>query len=72
MLLDFGGVIIVKNIQYMPDNPVYGIAYVPYSKFDDLYPVCKAIERGTMFKVLDIPFSSYANVDIMNPFRSKC
>ncbi len=61
----------VKNIQYMPDKPMYGIAYVPYSKFDDLYPVCKALDRGTIFKVLDIPFSAYANINIMNPFRSK-
>ncbi len=61
----------MKNIQYMPDDPMYGIAYVPYSKFEDLYPTCKALDRGTMFKVLDIPFSSYANIRIMNPFRSK-
>lgn len=61
----------MKNIEYMPENPVYGIAYVPYSKFEDVYPLCKALERGTMFKVLDIPFSTYKNVDIMNPFSCK-
>lgn len=61
----------MNKIQYMPHEPMYGIAYVPYSKFEDLYSVCKALDRGTMFKVLDIPFSSYANIDIMNPFRCK-
>ena len=61
----------MNKIEYMPDNPMYAIAYVPYSEFKDLYSVCKAIDRGTMFKVLDIPFSSYANSDIMNPFRQK-
>ena len=61
----------MKDIRYMPENPVYGIAYVPYSKFEDMYPISNALDRGTMFKVLDIPFSSYKNVDIMNPFRSK-
>ncbi|MBE7013304.1 MAG: spore coat associated protein CotJA [Ruminococcaceae bacterium] len=52
----------------MPEKPVYGIAYVPYSRFEDVYPVEKAIDRGTMFKKLDIPFSTYANISIMNPF----
>ena len=61
----------MRDIQYMPDDPMYAIAYVPYSKFDDLYPVSKALDRGTLFKVLDIPFSTYANIGIMNPFRSK-
>lgn len=58
----------MNKIQYMPENPVYGIAYVPYSRFEDVYPVEKAIDRGTMFKKLDIPFSTYANISIMNPF----
>ncbi len=58
----------MNKIQYMPEKPVYGIAYVPYSRFEDVYPVEKAIDRGTMFKKLDIPFSTYANISIMNPF----
>ena len=55
-------------MQYMPDNPVYGVAYVPYSRFENLYSVEKAFEQGTLFKCLDIPFSTYANISIMNPF----
>ena len=46
----------MDKIEYMPSKPVYGIAYVPYSKFEQLHPVDKALERGTLFKVLDIPF----------------
>ncbi len=59
----------MDKIEYMPTTPAYGIAYVPYSKFENIYPIDKALERGTMFKVLDIPFSTYANIGIMNPFR---
>ncbi len=58
----------MNKIKYMPEDPVYGIAYVPYSKFEDLYALEKALDRGTMFKKLDIPFSAYANINIMNPF----
>jgi len=58
----------VNNLQYMPSDPVYGIAYVPYSRFENLYSMDKALERGTLFKQLDIPMSVYANISIMNPF----
>lgn len=58
----------MDKMQYMPDNPVYGVAYVPYSRFENLYSVEKAFEQGTLFKCLDIPFSTYANISIMNPF----
>lgn len=67
----FGGVIKLNNISYMPDTPLYAIAYVPYSKFDGIYSTSEAIEKGTLFKALDIPFSDYADIGIMNPFCSK-
>lgn len=58
----------MNKIQYMPEDPVYGIAYVPYSRFENLHTLEKALDRGTMFRKLDIPFSTYANINIMNPF----
>ena len=49
----------------MPDstvssNPMTGfplaMAYVPYQAFEDLYEPNKALERGTLFRALDMPF----------------
>ena len=49
----------------MPDstvssNPMTGfplaMAYVPYQHFDDLNEPCKALEQGTLFRALYMPF----------------
>jgi hypothetical protein len=32
------------------------MAYVPYQAFEDLYEPNKALERGTLFRALDMPF----------------
>ena len=41
-------------------NPMTGfplaMAYVPYQAFEDLYEPNKALERGTLFRALDMPF----------------
>lgn len=58
----------MNEIKYFPSEPMYAIAYVPYSRFEEMYTPEKAFERGTIFKKLDIPFSAYANIPIMNPF----
>ena len=55
----------------MPLNPHLAFAYVPYQDFKNLYTTDKALWRGTMFKDLDIPFSTYKNNPIMNPFIKK-
>ena len=49
----------------MPEMPVessfpahvsLAMAYVPYQRFENLYDEDKALERGTLFKDLDLPF----------------
>lgn len=58
-----------KNIEFMPQNPRYAFAYVPYQKFENLYNTNDALWCGTLFKDLYMPFSEYANNPIMNPFK---
>ncbi len=36
-----------------------GYAYVPVQKFGDLYEPEKGLERGTLFRELDLPISVY-------------
>ena len=42
-------------------NPMTGfplaMAYVPYQHFDDLNEPCKALEQGTLFRALYMPFT---------------
>ena len=41
----------------LPQNPVPGMAYVPYQQWDgDLLPTERALDAGTLFPVLDKPF----------------
>ena len=56
------------NIPHMPDNPHLAFAYVPFQEFKNLYSTDKALWRGTIFKDLDIPFETYKDNPIMNPF----
>ena len=58
-----------RNIPIMPKNPMFSYAYIAYQPFEDLYGEKEALNRGTVFKALDIPFSSYKNNPIMNPFK---
>ena len=60
-----------KNIEFMPQNPRYAFAYVPYQKYENLYSTNDALWCGTLFKDLYMPFSDYANNPIMNPFKWK-
>ena len=48
---------------------MFSYAYIAYQPFEDLYGEKEALNRGTVFKALDIPFSSYKNNPIMNPFK---
>ena len=36
-----------------------GYAYVPVQKFGDLYSPEEGLERGTLFRELDLPISVY-------------
>lgn len=58
-----------RNIEFMPSNPMYAFAYVPYQRFENLYSANEALWHGTLFKDLYMPFSCYANNPIMNPFK---
>ena len=56
-------------IPFMPNDPRLAFAYVPFQKYENIYPVEKALCRGTIFKDLDIPFDCYRNNPIMSPFK---
>ncbi|MBE7037419.1 MAG: spore coat associated protein CotJA [Ruminococcaceae bacterium] len=58
-----------KNIPLMPQNPMYAYAYIAFQPFENLYKADEALYRGTIFKDLDIPFSTYKNNPIMSPFK---
>lgn len=58
-------------IPYMPNNANLAFAYVPFQEYKNIYSPEKALCKGTIFKDLDIPFESYKNNPIMNPFANK-
>lgn len=39
-----------------------GMCYVPMQKWDDLYDEAEGLERGTIFKALDKPFTGERGV----------
>ena len=39
-----------------PPHVSLAMMYVPYQRFDNLYEPEKALERGTLFAELDLPF----------------
>ena len=39
-----------------PDHVSLAMMYVPYQRFEKLYDAEKALERGTLFEALDLPF----------------
>lgn len=45
-----------ENAGALPDRPVVAMAYVPFQTDVDVYPVEKALLRGTAFPILDKPF----------------
>lgn len=57
------------NIQFMPENPRLGFAYVPFQKYENLYDIRKGLQQGTIFKDLNIPFEQYSSNPVMNPFK---
>jgi len=56
------------QIPFMPENPRLAAAYVPFQEFKNLYSTDKALKMGTIFKDLNIPFETYKDNPIMNPF----
>lgn len=59
----------MNNKPCATDNMYLGFAYVPCQEFKNLYDTDKALKQGTIFKELDIPFESYKNNAVMNPFK---
>lgn len=48
-----------KMPEFMPKMPSLGMAYVPYQTLNNtLYNEMKALERGTIFEDLDMPFTA--------------
>ena len=39
-----------------PQQVSLAMLYVPYQRFDKLYSEEEALERGTLFRALDLPF----------------
>ena len=56
------------TILVMPENPQLASAYVPFQQYKNLYSTENALKRGTIFKDLDIPFDTYKDNPVMNPF----
>lgn len=58
------GLFCANDVPEMPDMQEPGfpahislaMMYVPYQRFENLYDAEKALERGTLFKSLDLPF----------------
>ncbi len=50
----------MKSMEYgitpLPENPVPGMAYVPYQNLDKMYQPEQGLENGTLFPVLHKPF----------------
>ena len=42
----------------LPENVVVAMAYVPFQTDNAVYDAGKALQRGTVFSVLDKPFSA--------------
>ena len=59
----------ITNIPFMPENPRYVTAYVPFQKYENLYDKHDALKNGTIFKDLNIPFELYKNNPLMSPFK---
>ncbi len=44
------------NEQYLPANVSLAMSYVPWQPYSELYSECVALERGTAFPALYLPF----------------
>ena len=46
----------LKACTPLPENPVPGMAYVPFQQWGETYEPSRALDSGTLFPVLDKPF----------------
>ncbi len=54
---DCGNGLLPQPMTVFPEDTPPGMAYVPYQMWDDVYEADMGMCRGTMFPVLDKPFS---------------
>ena len=47
----------IKDPSPLPEDTVSAMAYVPFQEFGDIYEDLKALECGTLFPVLNKPFT---------------
>jgi len=45
-----------SDLPALPETPVVAMAYVPFQTDNAVYDAAKALQRGTVFPVLDKPF----------------
>lgn len=57
-------------LPFMPNDPRLAFVYIPFQKFENLYSNEAALKNGTIFKDLNIPFESYKDNPIMNPYKT--
>jgi len=50
----------IYPVPFMPTNPMYAHAYVPYQTYTMTYPLAEALEKGTLFPEL---------VNVYNPYE---
>ena len=43
-------------VPFMPENPMYYHAYVPYQIDIEELPLCDALEKGSLYEALYSPF----------------
>jgi len=46
----------------LPDCPVVAMAYIPFQTDTTVYDECKALKVGTLFPVLNLPFTGVCGV----------
>lgn len=49
----------IYPVPFMPANPLYAHAYVPYQTYRTAYPLPEALERGTLFPELANVYNPY-------------
>lgn len=51
----------IYPVPYMPVDPMYAHAYVPYQSYTTVYPLEEALEQGTLFPELTNLYDPYGN-----------
>ncbi|MBU5675370.1 spore coat associated protein CotJA [Alkaliphilus sp. MSJ-5] len=49
----------IYPVPFMPTNPLYAHAYVPYQSFTTTFPIGEALMKGTIFPELSNVYNPY-------------